>query len=160
MYVNSDIIFFTTSETGGNRVSIDNVYSVYDAENQIRYGSYYDYDTEEESAEAITLNYIVKGNIGSLEVEGEVNDINVSEDGKYLVFAMGNNSSECVLDLYSVSSSIFLKSFSKSEILILSSRNSGQFTKSFILPGGIAVYAATVKKVLNRSLFNTLLYPL
>ena len=105
IYVNSDIIFFTTSETGGNRVSIDDVYSVYDAENQIRYGSYYDYDTEEESAEAITLNYIVKGNIGSLEVEGEVNDINVSEDGKYLVFAMGSNSSECVLDLYSVSGS-------------------------------------------------------
>lgn len=105
MYVNSDIIFFTTSETGGNRVSIDDVYSVYDAENQIRYGSYYDYDTEEESAEAITLNYIVKGNIGSLEIEEGLYDINASEDGKYLVFAMGNNFSECVLDLYSVSGS-------------------------------------------------------
>ena len=106
MYVNSDIIFFTTSETGGNRVSIDNVYSVYDAENQIRYGSHYnEYDTEEESSEAITLSYIVKGNIGSLEVEEVINDINVSDDGKYLVFAMGNNSSESVLDLYQVSGS-------------------------------------------------------
>ena len=106
MYLNSDIIFFTTSETGGNRVSIDDVYSVYDAENQIRYGSYYnEYDTEEESSEAITLSYIVKGNIGSLEVEEVINDINVSDDGKYLVFAMGNNSSESVLDLYQVSGS-------------------------------------------------------
>ena len=105
MYVNSDIIFFTTSETGGNRVSIDNVYSVYDAENQIRYGSYSDYDTEDESTEEITLSYIVKGNIGSLEIEEGLYDINASEDGKYLVFAMGNNSSECVLDLYSVSGS-------------------------------------------------------
>ena len=104
MYVNSDIIFFTTSETGGNRVSIDNVYSIYDAENQIRYGAYDDYDTEE-SSENITLSYIVKGNIGSLEVEGEIRDINASEDGKYLVFEMGNNSTECVLDLYSVSGS-------------------------------------------------------
>jgi hypothetical protein len=82
------------------------MFSVYDAENQIRYGSYYnEYDTEEESSEAITLSYIVKGNIGSLEVEEVINDINVSDDGKYLVFAMGNNSSESVLDLYQVSGS-------------------------------------------------------
>ena len=107
LYVNSDVILYTTSETAGNKVSIDDVYSVYDAENQIRYGSYYDYDeTEaEDDDEAKMFNYVVKGNIGSFEVEGEIYDANISADGKALVLAIGTDAEECTLDLYSVSGS-------------------------------------------------------
>jgi len=106
IYVNSDVILYLTSESSTNKVSIDNVYSVYDAESQIKYGSNYDdYDKSEESDDATTINYVVKGNIGSIEVEGEINDVNTSDDGKSLVFAMGTSYDECTLDLYSVSGS-------------------------------------------------------
>lgn len=105
IYVNSDVILYTTSETAGNKVSIDDVYSVYDAESQIRYGSYSDYDETDEEDETTTFNYVVKGNIGTFEVEGEIYDANISGDGKSLVLAMGDYSDECTLDLYSVSGS-------------------------------------------------------
>ena len=105
MYVNPDVILYTTSENSGNKVSIDDVYSVYDAENQIRYGSYYDDEEDEEESDVTVISYVIKGNVGTFEVEDEIYDANISEDGKSLVLEMGTNSEECTLDLYSVSGS-------------------------------------------------------
>ena len=107
-FVNDTLVFYMSEENDTTKVSIDDVYSVYDAEYQVKYGSYsYSDDEEDEEDEdtASIVNYAINGNVGTLELEDEIYYVDVAEDGKTLVISLGSNGNECTLDVYTVSGS-------------------------------------------------------